>query len=227
MIKKYFRYLDLPFKVETPNFENLVFPEDSMKEKVAGYMIMKKHLPIHKKVIDFVNSIEGLIVFYVQYLKTDKNKIMGIHNDIERTKNNTRNSSTSINFSYGHPESRLQFFDIDDYKNVNLVVHDQTKIKDKNVFTHHQGYLDDEPHTDRIIKHKFETIDAKHCKYVTEAKLDTTRPTLINLGEFHSAYNPFNENRCVIQYRLTWKDRYGEEVSFSDACSLLKNYIRT
>ena len=79
----------------------------------------------------------------------------------------------------------------------------------------------------QLIKHKFESVDEKHCKFITETKLDTTRPTLVNIGEFHRAYNPTNKNRYVIQYKLTWKDRYGEDVSFSDACRLLKDYIRT
>ena len=227
MRKKYFRYLDLPFKVEKPNFEDVEFSKVYGEKTGVGYLVMKQHLPVHKKVIDFVKGIEGLTVFYVLYLKTNKNEIMNVHNDCARTENNTCNSSVSINFAYGHSESRLQFFDIDDYKNVNLVEFDQTNTSYKDAFTHKQGYLDDEPFTDLIIKHKFETIDAKHCKFVTETKLDTTRPTLINVGEFHRAYNPFDENRYVIQYRLTWKDRHGEEVSFSDACSLLKDYIRT
>ena len=225
MKKKYFRYLDLPFKVEKPNFEDVDFPK--IYGDGAGYIVMKKHLPIHERVINFVHGIEGLIVFYIIYLKTVKQNIMTIHNDCASGENKSRISSSSINFSYGDAESKLQFFDIDDYKNVNLIQHDQTKTKVSDAFTHHQGYLEDEPHTDQLIKHKFESVDEKHCKFVTETKLDTTRPTLVNIGEFHRAYNPTNKNRYVIQYKLTWKDRYGEDVSFSDACRLLKDYIRT
>ena len=66
MRKKYFRYLDLPFKVEKPNFEDVDFPK--IYGDGAGYIVMKKHLPIHERVINFVHGIEGLIVFYIIYL---------------------------------------------------------------------------------------------------------------------------------------------------------------
>lgn len=230
MKKQYFKYLKLPFEVERPDFENSIFELRYKKKKHdlkanVGYVVKKKHLPVHKKVLDFVDAFDDLTVFHVIYLQTGKNKVMTIHNDCPMVDDKTCADSVALNFSYGHPESRLQYFDIDDPRNVYWITHDQTNTKDKTAFTLEHGKLEDEPFREELVKHTFQSIDEKNCTFRAETKLDTKHPTLVNLGEFHRAYNVYDEHRYVIQYRLTHKNTYGSEVGFSEACDILKDYI--
>ena len=230
MKNQYFKYLKLPFEVERPDFENSIFElrygkkEHDLKQNV-GYIVKKKHLPVHKKVVDFVNTFDDITVFHVIYLQTGKNRIMTIHNDCPMLDNKTCADSVAINFSYGHPESRLQYFNIDDANNVYWITHNQTNTKDKDAFTLEQGKIEDEPFRNELVKHRFQSIEERYCDFVTETKHDTKHPTLVNLGQFHRAYNVYNQNRYVIQYRLTHKNTYGTEVSFKEASELLKDYI--
>ena len=214
-----YRYLKLPFTADKPEFSKTNY---LYKQPKIGYLVKKKNLIGHESVIKFIESFDNITVFFVIYLKTGKNKIMKIHNDAPMLDEKTHGEGTSLNFSYGDNSSCLQFFDSKDYKDINLNIHDQSNVIDKEAFTK----KDKDPYQDVLLKHTYQSVDENKCNFICESKYDTQHPTLVNLGRFHRGYNLNGvTDRYVVQYRLTYKNNYGSDLSFAEASNIFKDYI--
>ena len=214
-----YRYLKLPFTADKPDFTKTNY---LCKQPEIGYLVKKKNLIGHESVIKFIESFDNITVFFVIYLKTGKNKIMKIHNDATMLDEKTYGEGTSLNFNYGDNSSCLQFFDIKDYKDINIKVFDQSNVTDVGAFTKKEDNL---YHND-FLKHTYQSVDENKCNFICESKYDTQHPTLVNLGRFHRGYNLNGvTDRYVVQYRLTYKNNYGSDLSFAEASNIFKDYI--
>ena len=214
-----YRYLKLPFTADKPQFSKTNY---LCYESGIGYLIKKKELAKHKTVLRFIESIDNITVYFVVYLKTGKNTFMRIHNDMPMLDEKTHGEGTSLNFNYGDNSSCLQFFDIKDYKDINIKVFDQSNVTDVGAFTKKEDNL---YHND-FLKHTYQSVDENKCNFICESKYDTKHPILVNLGRFHRGYNLNGvTDRYVVQYRLTYKNNYGSDLSFAEASNIFKDYI--
>ena len=222
-----YRYLKLPFTADKPQFSKTNY---LCYESGIGYLIKKKELSKHKTVLRFIESIDNITVYFVVYLKTGKNTFMRIHNDMPMLDEKTHGEGTSLNFNYGDNSSCLQFFDIKDYKDINIKVFDQSIVKpDAEAFTKKEDNL----YYNDFLKHTYQSVDENKCNFICESKYDTQHPTLVNLGRFHRGYNLKGvTDRYVVQYQLSYKNNVSSDnkivfkpVAFNDACDLLKDYI--
>jgi hypothetical protein len=66
------------------------------------------------------------------------------------------------------------------------------------------------------------TTEEQYCKKLFEA--DTNKPSLVNVGLFHSTWNPSNEGRWTLSLPLINKTT-GERISWDDANKLFRDII--
>ena len=205
----YYRYLDkskLP-TLKKPNLKNIKLNECTTKEsdedtKGSSVMIQfvkDRETQYHNPIIDFIETLGDVTVDFVQYLITEPNSLMRIHNDTNRKDCN----ATSLNYSFGSPKSYLAFYDA-------------IKSKDKFLYNLEQKNLSGD--------WKFEGIKENNSKIVTKTIHDTSYPILCNCAKYHRAVNKSSERRYVVHFRLKKKSN-GTDISFSNAEQLFRNYI--
>lgn len=221
-----YRYLDIPYFLKKEaiiksfstidNFVDMINVERKFKAD-AFYECGYKHLPLdlkeHKLFVDYINShYKSRIKLseYVPYLITNKKQNLTIHSDIglgiwsnkERTELDfDRNHTCSINFTFGHYTSRLQYFKpIDNTKIYHLPFHQDDEIK---------------------IKEEIPMLNREDAELMEEVVLDTCYPTLVSTNYFHSAKNSLSDiPRCVVSFPLYRPD--GSILPFDEACDILK-----
>lgn len=101
-----------------------------------------------------------------------------------------------INWTYGAPKSKLIWWEAKDSKYIDSF---QTEFGAQ--------YL---------------TIKEKHAKRIYEAEIN--KPSLVNIGHFHSTYNPTSQGRWTLSLPLMHRDR-STRLDWTEALSILKNYI--
>ena len=226
MRNTFYRYVDretLPV-FSKPNFEKINFHtcDSSIRENgqflsnsngrvfvlEKGNELYEKHYGTFTK---YIESLGDITILYVQYLITEPNSKMMIHNDRDMIYQNDTwidSDACSLNYSYGESNSYLQFY----------------KMKSEN--------YDRTQRFKYILRQKelgdpfiFEGIREKDTKLVAEAKHDTTHATLVNCAVYHRAVNHSNKERYVIHFRLVRKSDNNIDIKFHEAKKLFKNHI--
>lgn len=101
-----------------------------------------------------------------------------------------------INWTYGAPGSKLLWWEAKDDKYIDSF---QTEFG--------APYL---------------TIKEKHARKLYEAEI--SKPSLVNIGHFHSTYNPTDEGRWTLSLPLMHKDEC-TRLDWNEALSILEKYI--
>ena len=227
MRNTFFRYVDketLPI-FSRPNFEKINFHicDSNIRENGkflsnsnGRVFVIEKNNKLYDKhygtFTKYIESLGDITISYVQYLMTEPNSKMMIHNDRDMIHQNDTwidSSACSLNYSYGQSNSYLQFY----------------KMKSKNYDrTHRFKYILKQKNLD--MPYIFEGIREKDTKLVAESKYDTKYATLINCAVYHRAVNHSNEPRYVIHFRLVRKSDNRIDIKFQEAKKIFKKHLK-
>lgn len=222
----FYRYVDkktLP-TFSRPDFENVDYGDCKSNvvengqhlydDKGCFHVIRKSNELYHKKygpIVNYIESLGDITVFFIQYLITKPNSKMTIHNDRDMIYQNSSwiyGDACSLNYSYGSSDSCLQFFKLKSahYEDIERFryLHSQKEV--------------DNPYI-------YEGVRDEDTNLVAEAKHDTTHATLVNCGVFHRAVNYSNKTRYVVHFRLVKKSDNSIDIKFRDAKKLFKNHM--
>lgn len=121
------------------------------------------------------------------------------------------NDPVKINITWGPQNSVTRWWEVNKDENYIEVVHEETGLN----FFEEQGIVPD------IDCHKCYSADEKNLKLVYEKVI--SKPSLLNVGQLHSTYNPDTEQgRWTLSY-VPLKD--GKFVPFSEGLEIFKPWI--
>lgn len=226
MRNTFYRYVDrktLP-SFSKPDFEKIDFRvcksnvlEDgkSLGNSDGRIYVIEKKNGLYRKLfgplIDYIESLGDMTVLYIQYLITEPNSKMIIHNDRDMIYQNNSwidADACSLNYSYGTLDSYLEFFKL---KSAHYEKIERFR------YIHNQEDFD-KPYL-------FEGIREKDTNLVAEAKYDTKYATLVNCAVYHRAVNHSNVPRYVIHFRLVRKSNPDIDIKFREAKKIFKSHI--
>ena len=190
------RYINLPFEITKPPICNLKLKQ-----------LKHQHIPYHKdSVMDNFLSKLGLSVLNTEVFYTPGGKSLPIHIDGPELDNHVK-----INISYGPPEGTTRWF-----KAPNIDIKELLKDQFENI----EPNQNLEGIAGTYIEHKSITVEEKDCNMVYEANTD--KPSLVNVGAFHSSYNPTDEGRWTLSFVIGKNNKY---LCWDDAIEIFKDYI--
>lgn len=197
----YQRDLNLPFTYPKPEIFNKKFnkswifyiKKDTIDKTFIQWLDMYD--------LSFSNVIEGF------YTKPGGGKIP-IHTDTQ-TKPGV-NDVCKINFTWGPSNSVIRFWKVNEEKN--LIKVDTSNV---NPDLEKQGIVKD------IECNYVWTADENNLKLDFEKVI--SKPSLINVGQLHSTYNPGNEDRYTLCFALMNKN--GKQILFNEALEIFKNEL--
>ena len=193
------RYINLPFEIEKPPICNLKLKQ-----------LKHQDIPYHKdgKMINFLSKL-GLNILNTEVFYTPGSKSLPIHID-----NSELDNHVKINISYGPPEGTTRW-----WKPLNF---DHKKEYNKQF----DSKLDEEGKEDLIglkdtyLQHRSIRLEEEECELIYEANTD--KPSLVNVGAFHSSYNPTDEGRWTLCFVIGKGTKY---LYWDDAMEIFKDYI--
>ena len=197
---KYHRYLNLPFEIRKPQICNV---------KPKGL----KHydIPNHKdnNVTEFVKQF-GLNVVNTELFYTPGGKKLPIHIDNWREDNHVK-----INISWGPKEGTTRWWNAPNFTNGDEYNSNYNSLKEFD-------NVKSENFSDR--HHRSIILEEKDCELVYEANTD--KPSLVNVGTFHSSHNPTDEGRWTLCFILGYdKDDWDNLVPWDKAVEIFKEFI--
>ena len=192
----YHRYLQLPFTIKKPNcFKTLDHAE----------MILVDQQYVDTRVIDWI-QLHGVKVSNLMegfYTPTNGGKIP-MHNDTP-----TLCNATKINFTWGPDNSVTRWWCVKQPEYLKPVKPDNRHISTA-------GLVPDIVVTDAY------TAREEDCELVHEQVIN--KPSLMNIGQLHSTYNPnMTEDRWTLCFTLLKLD--GTHLQFEEAVQIFKDYI--
>jgi len=177
----YHRYLNLPFEIRKPQICN-VKPKD----------LKHYDIPNHKddNITEFVKQF-GLQIINTELFYTPGGKKLPIHID-----DWVKDDHVKINISWGPKEGTTRWwnapnFTEEEYNSNYNSLKDLEHIKYEN-FSERQ-------HRSIILKEE-------ECELIHEANTD--KPSLVNVGTFHSSHNPTDEGRWTLCFILGYDKEY-------------------
>lgn len=193
------RYIKLPFEIEKPPICNLKLKQ-----------LKHQDIPYHKdgKMINFLAKL-GLNILNTEVFYTPGNKSLPIHID-----NSELDNHVKINISYGPPEGATRW-----WKPLNF---DHKKEYNEQF----DNKLDEEGKKDLVglkdtyLQHRSIRLEEEECELLYEANTD--KPSLVNVGAFHSSYNPTDEGRWTLCFVIGKGKKY---LYWDDAMEIFKDYI--
>jgi len=199
----YHRYLKLPFEHNFPKcFENK--PEKMREHNWHEFCVGKEHWD--QRFVDWLgqfnlkpsNVCEG---FY----NAPNGGGLPMHNDTP-----TLSNCVNINFTWGPSTSTTRWWKARDESSI-FIEPDNTE--------YHKEYL--KGIEVDIPVYKFFNAKEKDCDLVFEKVID--RPSLMNVGQLHSTYNPHaSQCRWTLSYHILHKQD-GRHIEFDEALSLFKD----
>jgi len=196
----YHRYLNIPMEHlkpacfnETPNQAKVIFVE-------AQYIDQNIKKWIESFGVKVSNVTEGI------YTPPADGKV-NIHNDTK-----TLSNATKINFTWGPNTSVTRWWRVKDKSMLQVDITDSTHIMNA-------VNPDIADHFDNNNLHSELTCAEQHCVMMHEAVID--KPSLINVGQLHSTYNPHKtEGRWSLCYFLLNQDY--THLQFENAVNIFK-----
>lgn len=200
MFNKYHRYLNLPFEIRKPQICN-VKPKD----------LKHYDIPYHKdENIEKLANQLGLIIVNTELFYTPGGKKLPIHIDDWK-----QDDHVKINISWGPPEGTTRwwrapnFTEKEEYNSNYKSIEEYDNVKSENFSDRH---------------HRSIVLKEEECELVYEA--NTNQASLVNVGTFHSSYNPTEEGRWTLCFILGYnKDDWDNLVPWDKALDLFKEFI--
>lgn len=178
---------------ETPNQAKVIFVE-------AQYIDQNIKKWIESFGVKVSNVTEGI------YTPPADGKV-NIHNDTK-----TLSNATKINFTWGPNTSVTRWWRVKDKSMLQVDITDSTHIMNA-------VNPDIADHFDNNNLHSELTCAEQHCVMMHEAVID--KPSLINVGQLHSTYNPHKtEGRWSLCYFLLNQDY--THLQFENAVNIFK-----
>ena len=196
----YHRYLELPFEYPKPEIFDQGYHkiikclDDTVVDPVFGIWIESLGLHLFSPPDAFYTPPNGGSIS----LHSDVNWLPG-HYDI-----------CNLNFTWGPSNSVTRWYQARNESDI-------TFIKNYDV----NPEIIDHAITDLDIDLN-RSADIKNVDLVYEAVID--RPSLLNVGQLHSTYNPGTEHRWTLVFNLCKQD--GKLLQFSDALEIFRDYIQ-
>ena len=193
------RYIRLPFEIEKPPICNLKLKQ-----------LKHQDIPYHKdgKMINFLAKL-GLNILNTEVFYTPGSKSLPIHID-----NSELDNHVKINISYGPPEGATRWWkplNFDHKKEYNEQFDDKLD---------EEGKKDLIGLKDTYLQHRSIRLEEEECELLYEANTD--KPSLVNVGAFHSSYNPTDEGRWTLCFVIGKNNKY---LYWDDAMEIFKDYI--
>ena len=158
---------------------------------IVQHVDMRDH--VDQNMLDFHHSI-GLEIQYMELFYTPPNQVLPIHSDLPVLDNRTK-----INITWGPDEGRTRWW--------------KAKSPDLMKVTGLSDYGDDFSGEDH---HRNLTAAEEDCDMVWEA--NTNKPSLVNVGQLHSTYNPGEYGRWTLCFCI------GEQVGSRDMKTTFLNW---
>lgn len=159
---------------------------------------------VDKNMFDFNHSL-GLEVMYMELFYTPPNQKLPIHSDLPVLDNRTK-----INVTWGPEEGRTRWW--------------KAKSPDLMKVTGVSDYSDDFSAEDH---HRNLTASEEDCDMMYEA--NTNIPSLVNVGQLHSTYNPGSYGRWTLCFcigeEVGSKDMKNKFLTWDNAVNKYKEYI--
>ena len=159
---------------------------------------------VDKNMFDFNHSL-GLEVMYMELFYTPPNQKLPIHSDLPVLDNRTK-----INVTWGPEEGRTRWW--------------KAKSPDLMKVTGVSDYSDDFSAEDH---HRNLTASEEDCDMMYEA--NTNIPSLVNVGQLHSTYNPGSYGRWTLCFcigeEVGSKDMKNKFLTWENAVNKYKEYI--
>jgi len=197
---KYHRYLNLPFEIRKPQICN-VKPKD----------LKHYDIPNHKddNITEFVKQF-GLQIVNTELFYTPGGKKLPIHID-----DWVKDNHVKINISWGPKEGTTRWWNAPNFTEEEEYDSNYNSLKDLD----HVKY---ENFSDR--HHRSIILKEEECELVYEANTD--KPSLVNVGTFHSSHNPTDEGRWTLCFILGYdKDDWDNLVPWDKAIEMFKEFI--
>lgn len=193
---KYHRYINLPFEIRKPQICNV-------KPKELKHYDIPQH---YDENMDKFLKPYNLKVINTEVFHTPGGQKLPIHIDDWKEDDHVK-----INISWGPPEGTTRWwkpnnFDNNEYNGSHNSEQDVNKLDYSNFSDRH---------------HKSIIKTEEECELIYEANTD--RPSLVNVGTFHSSYNPTKQGRWTLCFVLG----YGLDnlLSWDEAENIFKDYI--
>tara|TARA_R110001592_G_scaffold127338_1_gene339058 strand:+ start:2232 stop:2852 length:621 start_codon:yes stop_codon:yes gene_type:complete len=196
----YHRYLNLPFEIRKPQICN-VKPKD----------LKHYDIPNHKddNITEFVKQF-GLQIVNTELFYTPGGKKLPIHID-----DWVKDDHVKINISWGPKEGTTRWWDAPNFTEEEEYDSNYNSLKDLD----HVKY---ENFSDR--HHRSIILKEEECELIYEANTD--KPSLVNVGTFHSSHNPTEEGRWTLCFILGYnKDDWDNLVPWDKAIDIFKEFI--
>lgn len=198
------RYIKVPFTVEKPKEFFQEFDDNKVIEVPIKSIDSKISAWFESFNLKHASLLEG---FY-----TAPSNKLPIHSDIV-TKNTSRftfSNITKFNFTWGSDLSTTRWWVPVD---PDLVKKFQQDAKDPNMqLTPNVTDENDPPHV---------FLKENQCKMIYEKVIN--RPSILNVGQLHSTYNPTNNSRWTLSVMLLKKNNTC--VNFNEALQIFKDVI--
>lgn len=192
----YHRYLNLPFEITKPPICNIPLKE-----------LKHQDIPYHvdENMSNFLQKL-NLRVANTEVFFTPGGGKLPIHIDDWKMDNHVK-----INISYGPPEGTTRWWK-------SLKFNNEKEYKDGgyDISSHYNIHY--ENFTDR--HHRSIWLKEEDCELIYEAS--TNKPSLVNVGTFHSSYNPTNIGRWTLCFVIGTQDDY---LYWDDAVKVFQDYI--
>jgi len=200
----YHRYISLPFEYNKPTMFN------NTSESFINYV---QHKQIDKQLFDWIDGYDLKFSNIVESFYTAKsNKVfVPLHNDT--TVKPGINDPVKLNFTWGPEDSKTRWWKIKDENKLIEVNHDTNEINEE---FKQAGIVPD------IECHKCYTAEQSDVDLVYEQTIN--KPSLLNVGQLHSTYNPNElQDRWTLSFVLLKKD--GAHLSFAESLEIFKDII--
>lgn len=193
----YHRYIKLPVSHKKP----MCF--DTQPTEPTVIFVNKEY--IDYSVVKCIESFGAIVSNVTEGIYTPPNhKKLHIHNDT-----NTITNATKINFTWGPNNSVTRWWRV---KNLEFL----KPVKPDNSHLYETGIKPDIVVTDAF------TAREEDCVMVHEQVIN--RPSLMNIGQLHSTYNPdMTEDRWTLCFTLLHPN--GRHVEFEEALEIFESFI--
>jgi hypothetical protein len=168
------------------------------QHSVAKHEVLPMDLPEAQYMIEFLSQFSSVECKKLEYFYTPPNggKIF-IHSD------NQLDNMTKFNITWGPEQGVVRWWDCPSYSFLNL---DPGNSQYGNSDTSHSVYVADE----------------KDSTLMYQA--NTNRISMLNVGPFHSTYNPGTEGRYTLCFLLFYKNS-NRHLQWQDAVEIFKEYL--
>ena len=193
----YHRYLKLPFEYLKPKCFNKSYNHPNMI-----YVLSES---IDNSIIKWIESFDLKVSNVIEGFYTPANGgKLPMHNDTP-----TISNATKINFTWGPDNSVTRWWKVKDESHLIPIHPDNSQIEAA-------GIVPD------IVIHSAFHAKEENCELVHEQVIN--KPSLMNIGQLHSTYNPdMTEDRWTLCFTLLHPN--GDHVEFEEALKIFGSFI--